>query len=271
MSASLKMPERSSNLVYEEVAFKAERLARHGLIVFPCGEDKRPTCKWGELATRHPEDVLILWRTYPGPLIGVVTGSASGFDVVYLDWGKGGDDWYAEHCTRVPATRTHRTRSGGLHLLLRHREGTRNSASRIAPGVDVRGNGGFIIWWPATGLPIVDRSPAAPWPAWLAGMALPPPPPVADLRKVENGLRDAGRYMQGAVRAAVSAVASAPEGARNATLNGETFGLAKYIASGHLTAGQIAEAMAAAGLQAGLAKLEIEATIRSALRAAMAG
>lgn len=266
MSASLKPRDYNDDIVE-----RAVKLARGGLVVFPCCEDKRPTCRWGDVASNKPDAVAMLWRTYPGPLIGVVTGVASGFDVLDLDWGKGGDDWHAEHCARLPRTRVHRTRSGGLHLLFRHRDGTRNSAGKIARGVDVRGDGGYIIWWPAYGLEILDRSPAALWPAWLAEMALPSPPPVADLRKIENGLRDADRYVQGAVRAAVASVASCQEGGRNQTLNAETYALGRFIAGGHLTAGQIAEAMAAAGLQAGLTRPEIEATITSALRARMAG
>ncbi|NHN93871.1 bifunctional DNA primase/polymerase [Acetobacter sicerae] len=265
MSASLKPRD-----YFEDIGEKAVKLARGGLVVFPCCEDKRPTCKWGDVASNDPSAVAMLWRTYPGPLIGVVTGAASDFDVLDLDWGKGGDDWHDEHCARLPRTRVHQTRSGGLHLLFRHREGIRNSAGKIARGVDVRGDGGYIIWWSATGLEIMDRSRATDWPAWLAEMAL-PSSPVADLHKIENGLRDAGRYYAGAVRNAVTLVASTQEGSRNQTLNDQTLSLTKYIASGHLTAGQIAEAMAAAALQAGLTKSEIEATIRSALRAGMGG
>ncbi|MBO1323592.1 bifunctional DNA primase/polymerase [Acetobacter sp. TBRC 12305] len=253
------------------VAACAQKLTRHGLKVFPCQQDKRPTCKWGELATNCPQSVPMLWRTYPGPLIGVVTGAASGFDVLDLDWGKGGDDFYQEHCTRLTGTRTHRTRSGGLHLLFKHREGMRNSASRIAPGVDVRADGGYVIWWPAEGLEIVDRSPAQQWPAWLVELSQPPLPPKADLERVEGGLRDADRYVQGAVRDAVRAIVSAPQGRRNDTLNAETYGLARFIPGGHLSTAQIAEAMAAAGLQAGLNQREIEKTIASALRARMGG
>ncbi|BCK76491.1 DNA recombinase RecA [Acetobacter aceti NRIC 0242] len=266
MSASLKPRDYC-----DDIAERAMKLARGGLTVFPCCEDKRPTCKWGDVASSDPAAVAMLWRTYPGPLIGVVTGAVSGFDVLDLDWGKGGDDWHDEHCARLPRTRVHQTRSGGLHLLFRHREGTRNSAGKIARGVDVRGDGGYIIWWPATGLEIMDRSRASDWPAWLAEMALPPPASIADLRKIENGLRDADRYVQGAVRAAVAAVAGCRQGGRNQTLNAETYALGRFIAGGHLTAGQIAEAMAAAALQAGLTKSEIEATIRSALRARMGG
>jgi len=34
----------------------------------------------------------------------------------------------------------------GVHYLFHYAEGIRNSMSKIAPGVDVRGEGGFVIW-----------------------------------------------------------------------------------------------------------------------------
>lgn len=265
MSAAL---EQHQNTVPDSaVAVYAQKLARHGVKVFPCDEQKRPTCKWSEVASNCPEAIPLLWRTYPGKLIGVVTGAISGFDALDLDWGKGGDDFYQEHCTRLTGTRTHRTRSGGLHLLFKHREGMRNSASRIARGVDVRADGGYIIWWPAAGLEIVDRSPIQQWPAWLVELAQPPIPPKAHLNKAGPDLREAEQKVRTAVRSAVRAVASAPEGQRNSTLNAETYSIARFVAEGHLTTAQVVDAMATAGLQAGLTQREIEKTIASALRA----
>jgi hypothetical protein len=58
--------------------------------------------------------------------------------------------WWFSHRDRLPLTRVHRTRSGGLHLIFRHVPDVRCSAGRIAPGIDVRGDGGYIIWWPGT-------------------------------------------------------------------------------------------------------------------------
>jgi hypothetical protein len=45
----------------------------------------------------------------------------------------------------------------------------RNSNRRIAPSVDVRGDGGYVIWWPREGFPVIDR-PLAPWPEWLLAL-----------------------------------------------------------------------------------------------------
>jgi hypothetical protein len=90
------------------------------------------------------------------------SGDANGFSVVDVDLE--GLDWFDQQ--HLPLTRLHRTRSGGLHLLLRHPSGLRNSSSEIAPGVDVRGDGGMIIWWPREGYDVCE-APLAEWPMGL--------------------------------------------------------------------------------------------------------
>lgn len=258
---------------------RAYQLALAGLPVFPCKEDKTPACPHGfKDATRDPLQVEFLWAQHPGSLIGVATGLAGYdgqghcIDVLDIDLHKpAAGEWYEAHCVNLPKTRTHRTRSGGLHCLFWHREGIRNSAGRIATGIDVRGEGGYIIWWPATGLEIVERASLTHWPAWLVEQATPAPPPKPDLAKLERGIEKADRYVQAAMRSAAKQVASAGEGTRNQTLNAETYALARFIPDGHLTPGEIAAVMATAGLAAGLHTGEIEKTIASALRARMGG
>jgi hypothetical protein len=57
----------------------------------------------------------------------------------------------------------------------------RNSNRRIAPGVDVRGDGGYVIWWPREGFPVVDL-PLADWPEWLLELASTVDAPFATLK-----------------------------------------------------------------------------------------
>jgi hypothetical protein len=90
------------------------------------------------------------------------TGEASGISVLDVD--ADGLAWF--DAQQLPLTRMHQTRSGGLHLLYRHPEGLRNSASAIAPGIDVRAEGGFVVWWAREGLPVCD-APLADWPGEL--------------------------------------------------------------------------------------------------------
>jgi hypothetical protein len=143
-------------------------LAAEGRHCFPCSSSKRPATPRGFLdASADPVVLQELWARDPGRLVGVRTGRSSGIDILDLDR-KHGEAivWLASSHDRLPVTRVHRARSGGLHLVFQHGRDVRRSASRIAPGIDVRGDGGYIIWWPA--LPVVCNAPFAPWPEWLS-------------------------------------------------------------------------------------------------------
>jgi hypothetical protein len=260
----------------DDLLAQALALAAGGLPCFPCGENKHPTTPNGyKDATTAAAELRELWRHYPGRLIGVATGAVSGLDVLDLD-AKHSEAaaWWNQHKARLPITRTHRTRSGGLHLLFRHAEGVRNTASRLAPGVDTRGTGGFVIWWPVRGHLVVQDAPLAPWPDWLLAELLKgrPAPEFGAPRAWSAPRRegDRARYVVAALRRAVQRVAAAPDGQRNDTLNAETFGLTRFIAEGALSARELAEAMAHAGLAAGLDPLETGRTIASALHAGVA-
>jgi hypothetical protein len=128
------------------------------LLRFPCALPKRPLTSQGfKSACRMP------WAGWP--LVGVPTGEPNGFDVLDIDPDHGGWEWLTDNHTRLPATQIHMTRSGGAHYLFRHAEGVRNR-SGMFPGVDVRGDGGYVIWWPQVGLNW-SANPVADWPEWL--------------------------------------------------------------------------------------------------------
>jgi hypothetical protein len=162
-----------------------------GLPVFPCRNtpgnkdtDKTPLNKNGfHDASDNPLKIRDMFARHQGALIGVPTGAISGFDILDVDPRNGGLEWYESNKHKLPATRIHRTRSGGIHLLFKHLAGLRNSTSKIAPGIDVRADGGYVIWWPALGLSVKDYPPDVPpeWPLWLLPSVMnkpEPPPPV---------------------------------------------------------------------------------------------
>ena len=242
-------------------------LAAAGRAVFPVGNDKAPRCPRGHLAaSTDPAVIRAMHRDFGFVLVGVATGERSGIAALDIDNKPGGLDWFEANRDKLPATRTHRTRSGGLHLWFKHRAGLRSSVSAIAPGIDIRADGGSCIWWPAAGLPVLSAGPLAEWPEWLAPPPKPAwtPPPAAPWAGND---RRARAYAEAAMRRAVDRVATAAPGTRNATLNRETFGLLRLTSTGGLHAGEIAEAMAHAAIAAGLDRREIEATLRSALSA----
>jgi hypothetical protein len=126
----------------------ALHLAAEGFKVFPLIPDQKTPMKkgWQKLATNDPEEVEKLFR-WGDMNIGLKTGD--GLLVIDLDVKGGNDgiktleDWEILN-GRLPPTRTSRTASGGLHLLYRVAKEIKNK-SGVYPGVDIRGDGGYIV------------------------------------------------------------------------------------------------------------------------------
>ena len=230
------------------------------LPVFACGPDKRPVTQHGfHDATRDPAEIKAQFSTPGAAMIGVPTGQGAGFFVVDLDVKNGGQglEWLAANEHRLPRTRRHKTRSGGQHLLFQWPEGRtiRNSASRVAPGVDVRGNGGYIIAPPSPEYEIADASALADAPAWLLDLIDPPAAPrAADLPKYGADLPkspprqsgDGTRYGLTALDNECQAILSAADGAKHDTLNRAAFSIGGLVAAGELAEGPALQALASA-------------------------
>ncbi|MFN3652582.1 MAG: phage/plasmid primase, P4 family [Armatimonadota bacterium] len=145
---------------------------------------KHPRTKHGlKDATTDPRILKRWWELqWPDANIGIVTGSGSGLVVIDVDPDHGGSDsWYEaqrEHQGCSVDTVEAITGSGGTHVLFRHPGGIRiGNRQEWLPGVDVRGDGGYIVAapslhasgacyeWEASCHPD-DVSPA-PLPEWL--------------------------------------------------------------------------------------------------------
>lgn len=192
----------------------ALQLADTGLPVFPCAANKQPALPKMEGgrgfhdASTDFAEVRSMFSHRSAVLIGVPTGELSSFDVLDLDYRHGAGTWEQANAHRIPETRIHGSRSGGRHLLFHHAPGVRNSIGNkngkggIAPGVDVRGEGGYIVWWPAHGVPMISDAEIAHWPDWLLSLALPrqqlqrsqhsePPREPASQAAIEQKIRQA--------------------------------------------------------------------------------
>jgi hypothetical protein len=235
-------------------------LAGEGLPVFPCTTNKVPTCPSGfKAATRESASVRELWRRYPGALVGVRTGAESGFDVLDLDVKHPeARAWWVEKRQRLPETRTHRTKSGGLHLILEHATDVRCSAGRIAPGVDTRGDGGYIVWWPAAGYPVLSDLPLAPWPMWLVAMLRPPTSCRSKMTMIVPDDHGVG----GLVRAIVTA----PVGSRNNVLFWASCRMAQRVRSKLLDPVTALVILIESARRAGISDTEARRTALSGLR-----
>lgn len=131
--------------------------------VFPCdGETKRPLVEHGfYAATQDAPTVTRWWQRYPEALIGVPTGAATGLLAIDCDPKSG--DWYARHRKKLGSHRMHPTRRG-KHLLYHYPAGSGIRISKSSDTVDVRGEGGYVIWWAAHGYePLGELGEAPGW------------------------------------------------------------------------------------------------------------
>lgn len=263
------IPDSITTPSRQDLTRAALALAAAGRAVFPMTSGKRPTCPHGvKDATTDPDTIRRLFGAPGATLVAIATGTPSGIAVLDIDKQHNGATWWRANRDRLPGTYTYRSRSGGLHLWFVHRAGLRTCI--IAEGVERRGEGASAIHWPSVGYPVLCDADPAPWPP---GLEPPPPPawtppPAAPWRGDDHRAR---RYAEGALRRAIEAVAGAGEGTRNIMLNRETYTLLRLADAGGTSVGEVARAMAAAGLAAGLSAREVETTIASALRSRRAG
>lgn len=150
-------------------------------------------------ATTNPTKVNDWWSVVPSANIGVPTGSIFAVDEdIPGAWDELSDG------QDVPETLVVRTPSGGRHFYFRAPEGVqvKNSAGKLAEGIDVRGKGGYTVFPPsetdAGAYRFINCASVAPAPDWL----------VKELTSSTNGAAQAPQPVEGTI----------PEGQRNDTL-----------------------------------------------------
>jgi hypothetical protein len=161
-------PELTAIVPVERVLELARRYP-----VFPCRRKdetdqegrtlkaKSPLTKNGfKDATQDEAQIRRLWAAHPDALVGVPTGSRTGLAVIDFDTSKAGvaaQEWLSENQGALLSTRVHQTGggSGGRHYLFKLPAGVkiRGGANVVLgkvkrDGLDIRAEGGYIIWWP---------------------------------------------------------------------------------------------------------------------------
>lgn len=143
-------------------------------------------------ATTEEARIRSWWRTWPTANIGIATGARSGLFALDVDPDKGGSASLEVLLSKhgdLPQTVDAITGSGGRHVLFRHPgRPIPNSTQRLGPGLDVRGDGGYIVaapslhrrgttyeWHP--GSAPGQREPANA-PEWLLELLRPAPLPA---------------------------------------------------------------------------------------------
>lgn len=301
--------------------------ARRGWHVFPLRPGtKVPAVRhWEHEAILDPEQIRQLWTAdlrrrdgwfVPEPRnLGIACGPSElvvlDLDVPKTDDRTGwADHWRSHGITSgaqvldtlaeqagqaLPHTYAVATPSGGRHLYFTAPDEVhvRNSAGRVGPMVDVRGEGGYVVgpgsrihphyYEPHNdtidhGEPgyqlITDLDPIT-LPGWIADAATAgrnrDDQPDTDRRPDHSQGRSVGSRSDGygaaALRGEVDRVRSAPVGQRNHTLNGAAYSLGQLVAAGALDHTDAVDALTDAAQTAGLTSAEIAATIYSGLRA----
>lgn len=160
-------------------------LAQRKLAVFPCRpRDKRPATANGlKDATTDPEAITAWWRSEPSYNIAIATGTVSNIFAIDID----GVDAEGElrrleaDSGALPATVEAITARGRHVYFTMPDTDVRNSAGKIAPGIDVRGTGGYVLAPPSlhpTGRryawSVDSANTFAAAPGWLVAMAAAP-------------------------------------------------------------------------------------------------
>ena len=157
----------------------------------------------------------------------------------------------------------------------------RNSAGRLGPKLDTRGEGGYVLLPPSVhpsgGIYrwAEDRSPASLQPElapeWLIELLDPPAPSEAERTAFSTaGYRTANgedRYADKALRAELALVATAPDGGRNDQLNASAHALFRLVVDGRLSLDIVERGLYEAARHIGLTDIETRRTIASAAKA----
>jgi len=121
------------------------------MAVFPIFPGKKtPLTEHGfKDATKDPATIGEWWAKWPDANVGIATGAVSRIFVVDVDPRHSGNDTIYElqlEFGKLPDTRMVRTGGGGTHFYFKHPGWfVPNSSGRIGPGVDVRGDRGYVL------------------------------------------------------------------------------------------------------------------------------
>ncbi len=262
--------------------------AARGWAVFPVNGKHPPPRKnkekyeWRDRSATDPEAIrrdYAEWCNGHRAGIGLDCGK-SGLVVVDLDVHDGKDgpgEWARlteQHAISDASAWVAQTPSGGLHYYFTDPTGgiIHNSAGKLAEGVDVRANGGYIV---AAGSPgyhwLYSEGEPGPVPPALVRLLLQPDPeperrPTAETSPSANG---ASRWAEKALADELAALAGTPEGQRNDRLNRAAFNLGQIAAGGELDRRRVEVALESAALGIGLSERETAATIRSGIEAGL--
>src|SRR5262249_7968249 len=254
---------------------------------------KRPLCANGfHDATTDETQVRAWWQMWPNAMIGIPTGPRSGLWVLDEDIdikkavdGRATMARLENEYGALPLTLCSITPRDGRHRLFRWTGANiRNSTSKIGPGIDVRGDGGYFV------VPPSARADGATYhwkdatarileaPTWLNELALAASASIGskrtilDLNPTDGPPRTSSSALDYVwARAAIQRECGILY--TNAALNDAAFNLGQIVAGGSLTEEEVIAALTAGAEACGLiveyGEPSVIRTINSGLHAGM--
>ena len=259
-----------------EVALSYATRGWHVLPIKP--RDKTPLTAHGkDDATTDEKIIRHWWLKSPNANIGVATGAVSGFVVLDVDAGRGGFEMLTRLASEqdpLPNTLTALTGGGGQHLLFAHPGRLVSNRTNVVPGIDVRGDGGYIVAPPSIHRSgnlyrwLDENTPIAEWPSWLIALLCPGPKASPRMDKPTAANRSQA-YVGAALRNELEQLAQAMAGDRNDQLNKSAFALGRLIGAGLLDRHRVEAELSQIAHSIGLSERESAATIRSGIESGM--
>ena len=228
----------------------ALKYSKYGWFLFPCHSIKNEKCTCGKTDCsspgKHPristgflgasnskDQIKQWWSKWPDANIGVKTGPDSKVWVIDADLPDGPNE---VEKMNLPETLEQKTGAGGYHYFFRwNGYDIRNSTKRIAPGVDVRGDGGYVILPPSNHISgghyeWTNKTKIQTAPQWLYEKLK----HVEDSRPIPNRqIEEVSPYAQSALSGEISKVSCCTAiGTRNDQLYSSTRCLAQLVAGG---------------------------------------
>jgi hypothetical protein len=262
--------------------------------VFPCRSAAEDVVDYstGEVETRGVKTPLVsrglkdatlnaplisrLWKRYPEAMIGVPTGAPIGAWVLDIDVPPDHEDgriWLAEMEALhgpLPPTRTATTASGGKHYFWRYTTDVKNRAA-IAPGIDTRGTGGYVI---APGSVMLDGRryewdndlPIADAPAWLLELVTPRQAAPVTAQSFDYQAASNERYVEVSFDDELRILANHAVGGRGAQVNASAYNIGRFVGAGLLSRSEAEAGLFAAAQSNGVVAKDGEREIRAKIR-----
>ena len=159
---------------------------RRGWSVIPItSQGKRPLIPWRDYQDRLATDaeVRAWFRRWPAANLAIVTGAVSGLVVLDVDTGHGGSvslRALEQANGALGPTPSVVSGGGGRHYYFAHPGTPVRNRAGLRPGIDLRGDGGYIVAPPSVHASGVayrwavsgESRPASPMPGWLLQSAM---------------------------------------------------------------------------------------------------